>query len=274
MTGGWRRQVNKFGDHRRPVVVRSLRQVHDGFFTIDPRRLLRRAGELAGRKGVTFKAAMRPLLVETDDGLVLVDTGMPAVPPAVADLHERVGEPRLTAELARLGFSTEDVTCLIVTHLHYDHAGNVDLFANADRFIQADHLDFARDCPEPWPLGFADDAWRRVEWTEVPGEREVTPGVTVVPTPGHVPGHQSVLIERPDGERPAVFPGDAAPLPRNLEQGVLPGILFDEEEARKSLEWLRGLDADPYFYHAPEEMDVAGAWTRGQGDEGTDRGDR
>lgn len=239
--------------------ARRIAQLDDGAFTIDQARLL--SGP--GGRGVTVKAALRPLLVETDDGeVVLVDPSMAQVPDPVAGLHERLGEPRLEAALADRGLRPRDVTLVVVTHLHYDHAANVDSFPSAEHVVQAAHLDFAHDCPNPWPIGFCDDAWRRVDWTEVRGEREVADGVTVRPTPGHVPGHQSVLVERPGGLRPACFPGDAAPLPRNVERGVLPGIVFDADEARRSLEWIRSLDAELYFYHAPKEMDVGGPWDR------------
>lgn len=237
------------------MAVRRIDQVLDGVFTTDRGRML----PDPSARGVTIKAPMRPLVVETDADLVVVDTGMPAVPAAVADLHERLGEPRLAAELARLGHSTEDVTAVVVTHLHYDHMGNVDLFAGADLVLQRDHLDFARTAGEPWSIGFCDRTWERVEWSLVDGESEVCPGVRVVPTPGHVPGHQSVVVDRP-GTRPAIFPGDAAPLPRNLERGLIPGIAYDEDEARASLKWLMDQDADFYHYHAPPKLDTAGPW--------------
>lgn len=229
----------------RPAVVARVHQLLDGWFTIDQGRLLAR-----GASGVKIKAAMRPLLVETGDALVLVDTGMPRVPAAVADLHQRLGQPGLAAELARRGHRTDDVTHVVVSHLHYDHADNVDLFHDADRIVQADHLAFARDPPEPWRLGFAGDAWRRVEWTPVDGEAEIVDGVHVLPTPGHVPGHQSVLVETAEGQ--AIFPGDAAPLARNITRDRIPGIAHDEDEAKRSLETLKGLEGVFYFYHGVE----------------------
>lgn len=236
----------------RPAWMRRVHPLLDGHFTIDQGRLLAGAGS-----GVTVKAAMRPLLVETDDALLLVDTGMPKIPAAVADLHQRLGEPRLVADLARLGVSTADVTHVVVTHLHYDHADNVDLFHDADRIVQADHLAFARDPPEGWASGFAGPAWRRVEWTTVDGETEIVDGVRVLPTPGHVPGHQSVLVDTDDGL--AICPGDAAPVARSLERDEIPGICYDEGEAKRSLERLKGLEGTFHFYHGVEGEETL-AW--------------
>lgn len=219
-----------------------VRQLLDGYFTVDQARLLPRGG-----RGVTLKAAMRPVLVETGDHVVLIDTGMAAVPGPVADLHDRVGQPELAAELARLGYRTDDVTHVVCTHLHYDHTGNVDLFPGADKVVQGEHLAFAEDPPDDRALGFSDDAWRRVDWTTVDGEATIVDGVEAIPTPGHVPGHQSVVVDTGDGQ--AVVPGDAAPLARNLREAVPPGICHDEGAAKRSLERLRGLEGTFYFYH-------------------------
>lgn len=228
------------------VAIRTIQQVHDGAFTVDQARLLR----TPGTRGVTLKAGLRPLVVETDDAVVLVDTGMPAIPEPVRDLHERLGEPGLTAGLARLGLSTDDVTHVVATHLHYDHVGNLDLFASATFHVQRAELDFAEDPPEDWGIGYCDDQWRDVDWARLDGEQAIVAGVRVVPTPGHTPGHQSVVVDGRD--RTVVFPGDAAPLARNLEKDRIPGIAYDEDDARRSLKRLKRWwddGAEFVFYH-------------------------
>ncbi len=148
--------------------------------------------------------------------IVLVDTGM-------ADGH--VEDPSMTwrgssnevqlvpvmarnetvaSQLKGLGMEPAAVTHIVNTHLHFDHAGNNKLFPRAKYIVQRDHLDWAKgnpECPERY--------WEEndVRFEAIRGEVELWDGVSVVPTPGHVPGHQSVVI-RGQG-RPLVICGDA-----------------------------------------------------------------
>lgn len=65
------------------------------------------------------------------------------------------------------------------------------------------------------------------------GEREIMPGVSVLPTPGHTPGHQSVLVETANGRY--AIAGDAVMSYENLERGLPPGFLIDVDEAMDSM---------------------------------------
>jgi N-acyl homoserine lactone hydrolase len=135
-------------------------------------------------------------VVEHPQGRVLVDTGLIDSTP---ELDEE-WSPRFDPDAI-----PRDVVCVINTHLHFDHCGGNRLFAGTPIYVQRLEREAAR----------ADDytisEWVDFEgarYVELEGEHEVLPGLRVVPTPGHSPGHQSVLVETDDGL--AVVAGDVA----------------------------------------------------------------
>ena len=141
-----------------------------------------------------------PVFVHTidhADGLVLVDTGMIDSTPELDEAWEPVPHP---------GNVPRDVVCVINTHLHFDHCGGNRLFPGVPIHVQARELADAR----------TEAHWTIREWVDFPGatyaehdgEAEILSGVTLLPTPGHTPGHQSVLVETDEG--PAVLGGDVA----------------------------------------------------------------
>jgi N-acyl homoserine lactone hydrolase len=138
-----------------------------------------------------------------DDSLVLVDTGMSRLHVDDPELTwrgtplENVLMPVMRAEdsllwrLAQLKVAPQDVRYVVNTHLHFDHAGNNDLLKDATFFVQRDHYEFAKDNPS-----FPNQYWNlpSLSYELVDGDREIFPNVRVIPTPGHAPGHQSVLV--------------------------------------------------------------------------------
>ena len=95
-------------------------------------------------------------------------------------------------ELARFGIESADVDIVVNSHLHFDHCGNNRLFSNAEFFVQEAELETARRggyTVRPW---FDFDGARI---TPVQGDVVIIPGVSAVSTPGHTPGHQSLVVE-------------------------------------------------------------------------------
>jgi N-acyl homoserine lactone hydrolase len=135
-------------------------------------------------------------VVEHPQGRVLVDTGLIDSTP---ELDEE-WSPRFDPDA-----SPRDVVCVINTHLHFDHCGGNRLFAGTPIYVQRREREAARteDYTVPEWVDF-----EGATYVELEGEHEVLTGVRVVPTPGHSPGHQSVLVETDDGL--AVVAGDVA----------------------------------------------------------------
>lgn len=117
----------------------------------------------------------------------------------------------LQEQLARMGVAPDDVTDVVLTHAHYDHAVNFMLFPRATVWIGAAELQWAAAQPpgfNPLPELYvrelqASPRVRRVQ----PGERFL-PGLQAIAAPGHTPGHLVFLLE--DARAPVLFTGDAA----------------------------------------------------------------
>jgi N-acyl homoserine lactone hydrolase len=144
-------------------------------------------------------------LLRTNEGNVVFDTGLHPVhverPDATFGPQSGLkvlmqNEDAIVARLAALGVKPDDVAIVVNSHLHFDHAGNNGAFPNATFVVQAEHLAFAKGKPN-----FPGVYWDIPELTYLPtsGRARVAPGVEVVPTPGHAPGHQSLVIETSDG---------------------------------------------------------------------------
>jgi len=135
-------------------------------------------------------------LVRHPEATVLVDTGIGAhIPPE--DVREmRFLRTPITEALDGIGVHPGEVDLVINCHLHVDHAGgNVD-FHGTPILVQPAELEAARGPDYTVPEDVDLDGGR---YEEVEGEHEPLPGVRVIPTPGHSPGHQSVAIETDAG---------------------------------------------------------------------------
>jgi glyoxylase-like metal-dependent hydrolase (beta-lactamase superfamily II) len=188
--------------------------------------------------------AMRCLLVETPDALVLIDNGAGNKEDAkFHDIYgiENAGAPtRLEDGLRALGFAPDDVDIMIDTHLHFDHAGgntfkaedgSIQLsFPRARYVVQRGEFDWAHNRNERVRASYFPHNFDPVATANcfdfVTGEAEIIPGISVRLTPGHTPHHQSVLIAS-EG-RTACFLGDVVPT-----------------SAHVPLPWIMGYDVEP-----------------------------
>lgn len=147
-------------------------------------------------------------LVQTDDGKnILIDTGMHKVhindpeytfrgmEIANVLLPAMRSEDYLVRRLADLNLAVEDITHVINTHLHFDHAGNNVLFKHAPIYVQRGHYEVAQGNPV-----FPNEYWNHpdLHYELLDGEEEIFPGIHLILTPGHAPFHQSLLLNLPD----------------------------------------------------------------------------
>lgn len=178
-------------------------------------------------------------LVQTDDGAnILVDTGFPHSfiehpPGPMGPLNLQVEmhpQDYIVNRLASVGVQPDDVDLLICTHFDADHAGNHDLFTRAELIVQREHYQKAR-------AGHPRSAVVREYW-DVPalryrlvdGDTVLAPGVELLETSGHVPGHQSVLLRLPD-TGPVLLAIDAVPAASMLDAETRVVLPNDEDEA-------------------------------------------
>ncbi len=198
--------------------------------------------------------ALRCLLVEAPNALVLIDTGIGnKESEKFHDIYGVMnrGEPtRLEDAIRDVGFEPADVDIVLNTHLHFDHAGGNTLrdpagavrpsFPGARYVVQRGELDFASSPNERIQASYLAKNLAPVTeaglWDLLEGDGEVTEGVRVMLTPGHTPFHQSILIES-DGET-ACYLADVCPTSAHLP---LPWIMGYDLEPLVTLESKRGL---------------------------------
>jgi glyoxylase-like metal-dependent hydrolase (beta-lactamase superfamily II) len=137
-------------------------------------------------------------LVITDaSDVVLIDTGV-GEGNAYVEATFAPNRMSIDDELARFGVAVADVGFVVNSHLHFDHCGNNARFAGARTFIQKAELEVARDRSTRHTVNdWFDYPGARI--TAVEGDSEVVPGVRLLATPGHTPGHQSVLVTDSSG---------------------------------------------------------------------------
>jgi N-acyl homoserine lactone hydrolase len=203
-------------------------------------------------------------VVASGEHLVLVDTGFPAAYHEDPDAAGRAdglhafgrlvvhGPDKLpAAKLATLGLEPADVTELVVTHGDIDHVGGFGDFPGATLVV-------SRAEREAGPPRYFGDV-RPVDWPStsyrlVEGDEQLAPGIELLATPGHSPGHLSLLVRlRESG--PIVLACDAISREHELESGVNGGA-SDVDEARRSARRLLGIaaheDALLVYGHDPE----------------------
>lgn len=145
-------------------------------------------------------------VLRSGEQVILIDTGYDAAEGVARNRPIR----RDPAEaLAPLGLNPDDITTLIITHLHYDHAGGLHLFPNATLHMQAAEMAFATGpcmCHDPLRMAYTADhiceAIKRLYSGRVvfhDGDGQVADGVTVHRIGGHSRGLQSVRVKTPEG---------------------------------------------------------------------------
>jgi N-acyl homoserine lactone hydrolase len=137
-------------------------------------------------------------LVRRPDGYFLFDTGIGGGGGSYPELdeHYRLQRWSLPHALATAGISVDDVRWATNCHLHFDHCGGNPLLVGRPVYVQAGELATARGHGDyTLPELVAED----IGYEPVDGQAELLPGLFIVPTPGHVEGHQSLVVRCDDG---------------------------------------------------------------------------
>ncbi len=148
-------------------------------------------------------------LIRTDGGTnVLVDTGFPPEVIAASQHPDRPGGPQggmgihdaipITTHLANLGIAPRDIQYVIATHLDPDHAGAIDAFPDAVIVIQrAQYEEALHSTDRRYTMNRAHWDAPGLRYRLVDGDATLLPGIELIETSGHVPGHQSILVRLP-----------------------------------------------------------------------------
>lgn len=129
--------------------------------------------------------------IDTCGGIVLVDTGL-GEPELTIDSLYRPTRRSLAAALSENGLSRQRIIAIVSSHLHFDHAGALRDFPAIPIHVQRDEMEAAR---QPRYTTRSRIEVRTLRYVEHQGDTEIAEGVRLIATPGHTPGHQSVVVE-------------------------------------------------------------------------------
>lgn len=208
------------------------------------------------------------VLIEHEDGLVLVDCGcqqLPQVDPAAAAIYVYRPEELLTDQLARFGYTPADVTHLVLTHAHVDHAGNACLFRKAKIYIDAAEYAGALDDRRSYLAGERPNmpfqhltSWdSSLAFVPVQAQRtQLLPGITLVRFPrGHAYGFLAVVISGKPGH--LILASDLAYTPEAMTRRP-PTLVTDPAGYLQGIDLLKALTreypGEIWYGHCPEQF--------------------
>lgn len=249
----------------------------EGYFMLDggamfgvvPKTLWEKACPSDGKNRI--RLGLNSLVVCTPSAVVLIETGIGTKSDQkFSGIYCIETEPGLVPALAGAGFRPEDIDFVINTHLHFDHCGGntrrddsgrvVPVFPRARYIIQKGEWEAAVRPNERDRASYLTENFVPVRDAGlvdlVEGDREVTPGVEVVVSPGHTRRHQCVLVR--SGGQTLCFLGDLVPTAAHVRLAYIMSYdLYPVEtlETRKSLyaqaiagDWILGFVHDPVHF--------------------------
>ena len=179
--------------------------------------------------------------------------------------------PVLYRALQSRALTPDDIDIVILTHMHWDHCQNTDLFRNARILVHPTEMDYAHH-PNPQDFTVARymvDMMDKMKVEPVTEGDTVVDGVSIIETPGHTKGHISVLVT--EGDEKILLAGDAMPDGGTVSRGLPYNIFWDVSDARDSVEKMvhssqvfypghdrpfRLEDHTVNYLHGPENIEV------------------
>lgn len=150
----------------------------------------------------------------------------------------------LQSQLAQLGVAPTEITHMAFSHFHGDHVGNANLFTNAKVLVQRAEYDAAFG-PDAAKYGFNPALYGKIKdnpTVKLEGDHDVfgDGSVIIIATPGHTPGHQSLLVRLPK-QGAVILSGDMVHFRENWDAQRVPARNFDREQSLRSMERIASL---------------------------------
>jgi N-acyl homoserine lactone hydrolase len=222
-------------------------------------------------KGVMADVPVMCFAVDTDDGVLVFDTGMHEAccgPDPVAHFGAmwsvfEIRCPRhalVDERLRQAGYTVDQVRWVVNSHLHFDHAGRNAAFPAATQYVRTRELTWGwEQSKKPRGVLAGDLAELSVDPWDYDDTFDLAPGLRLVSTPGHTPGHQALLVTFTDG-RSYVCAGDAAYTLQAIVEHTPTGRGADLDQSIASLHTLTSLGAEILTAHDVDQWrDVAEA---------------
>ncbi len=207
-------------------------------------------------KGTVLDVPVWAAAIEGGGRKILVDTGIrDAAKWSQIEPHSIAPEETIDAALAELGWRRQDIDVVINSHLHYDHAENNLAFPQAQFYVSDEEWRWASDpsSAQAWAydIEWTGDDVTFMNYCLVQRDHyDVMPGLRIIQTPGHTPGHQSVLVDTAEGL--LCVTGDAACMMENLTIPTPPGTHIGSAVALASLKKISDLSDRVLMNHDPE----------------------
>jgi glyoxylase-like metal-dependent hydrolase (beta-lactamase superfamily II) len=232
--------------------------------------------------------AARCLLIESNNKLILIDNGIgQKYDPKFASNYAIDQDTTLELSLKKAGFSVDDITDMVLTHLHFDHCGGstqwtepgvkaVPVFKNAVYHVQRSHLEWAQNPNPREKASFLKDNIEPLvasgQLQQLDGESEIFPGISLKVVNGHTEAQQLPLISYKGHKilfAADLFPTTGhLPLPYVMGYDVRPLISLDERghylQQAVSEKWLLFYEHDPLNELSFVTQNEKGAYTAGE----------
>jgi glyoxylase-like metal-dependent hydrolase (beta-lactamase superfamily II) len=213
----------KFGDFQLFVVSDGMFRLDGGaMFGVVPRVLWEKTDAPDQRNRILL--GLNCLLIDTGEERVLVDTGIGnKFDEKFATIYGIDKSVNLLDSLRKVGVSAEEITRVVLTHLHFDHCGGNTVrdeegrlrptFPNARYYVQRGELEYAMDPDPRSKASYLPENWEPLQQAGIleviEGNQTIVPGIETFVTGGHTGDHQIVLVR--SGGQTACFLGDLCP---------------------------------------------------------------
>lgn len=204
-----------------------------------------------------YNLPVMSVLIESDGDYILYDTGchMNSMkdrwPDGIKDgyeLHQKI-EQNLEIQLASCGVRKEQIKTVIISHMHFDHTGNIEMFKSADIYVPKTDFMLGQttvhltDDPTNYYGYCKKDLEIPVrQYHLVDDEFEIAPGVEIINLPGHTPNLLGLVLHT-EKSGTFIFPMDAVYIGEIYSQPTkLCGLLYNREDYLESIEKLRRLE--------------------------------
>lgn len=205
--------------------------------------------------GKPFEVPVLFFLIQHNDKNILFDTGcalevsknprkhwgniIDTYYPSIAE------EQYIVNQLKNMKINPEDIDYVILSHLHLDHAGSVGSFPNAVYIVHKKELEWAfnPECPQKSAY-IMQDIDKDVKWHQLENKFEEPYDlfkdgtIEIYPTPGHTPGHLSVLINL-QNSKSMFLTSDSCYTEENLYDNVPPGLVWDADASIRTTNWIK-----------------------------------
>jgi glyoxylase-like metal-dependent hydrolase (beta-lactamase superfamily II)/rubredoxin len=235
--------------------IKALKFRKDGFYS-QPFAFGGEEGMEKFDKNIRYRGTLQNYLIDTGSEVILVDTGLPAgTPEEVPDENSLAYTGKdicsYMEAFAALGYTPDQVTCVLLTHKHSDHSGELKSFPNAKIYVNADETsaEELQGIDNIVPVEFTDGAYYNF-----PSSQKIRDGIYLIKAKGHTNGNSIVIVEN-DGLF-YMLHGDITYVDEALYENKLSVVYDDPAAARETLDRVREfISAHPTVYcgtHTPQ----------------------